>query len=167
MRTSYLPRRPGTVHDAGMKILRTLFPFVLAAMVAFWSGGCSTTVQKAGVAVSLVDVTVAADNRAVLTLRLQNENIVPIAIASTKQKVFINGVGYGEAIGEKPVALTEHGDVRHEAVLALADAAAADRLRGALAAGPVEYRLECRMLCDLGDEDLILTTTASGRLERR
>lgn len=150
-----------------MKILRALFPLVLLATAAFWSGGCSTTVEKAGVAVSLIDVTVGADNRAVLLLRLQNENIMPLALASTKQKVFINGVAYGEAIGEKPVALTEHGDVRHEAVLKLADAAAADQLRAALAAGAVDYRLECRLLCELGEEDVILTTTASGRLERR
>ncbi|HQF38284.1 MAG TPA: hypothetical protein PK322_04115 [Opitutaceae bacterium] len=150
-----------------MRILRVLFPLVLLATFAFWSGGCSTTVQKAGVAVSLLDVTVGADNRAVLLLRMQNENIVPLALASTKQKVFLNGVAYGEAIGEKPVALTEHGDVRHEAVLTLADAAAAERLRAALAAGAVDYRLECRLLCDLGEEDLILITTVSGRLERR
>lgn len=159
-------RRLRVVHDGGMKMLRALLPLALMAAFAVWLGGCSTTYQKAGVAIGLVDVTVGADNTAVLLLRLQNENIVPIAISRTKHKVSINGVSYGEAIGEKPVALTEHGDVRHEATLRLPDAAAAERLKAALAAGSVDYRLESRLICEVGEETLILTTSAGGRLER-
>lgn len=150
-----------------MKMLRTLWPLVVVALCAFGMNGCSTPVQKAGVAVTLVDLTVGADNRAVLVLRLQNENIVPVAITNTKEKVTINGVGYGSAIGDKPVALMEHGDVRHEAVLTLTDAAAADRLRAALATGAVDYQLECRFFCETGDDDLVLTARANGRFERR
>ncbi len=160
-------RRHGTVHDARMNILRTLSPLVLLTVVGVWLGGCSAPVEKAGIAVSLVDLTVGPDNKAVLVLRMQNENVTPIAISSTKHKVVRNGESFGQAVGEKPVALKEHGDVRHEAALPLANAAAAARLRAMLAAGGVDYRLDSRLLCEAGDEDVILVTTAHGRLDRR
>lgn len=148
-------------------MFRTLWSLALVALFVFGSSGCTTTtVERAGVAVSLVDLSVGNDNRAVLVLRLQNENIVPIAVTSTKHKLTINGVGYGEAVGEKPVALMQHGDVRHEVVLTLSESDAA-RLRAALAAGPADYELACRFFCEEGEEELILKAVAQGRYSRR
>ncbi len=150
-----------------MKMLRFLFPLVLSAVVGLWLGGCSTTYQEAGVACRLAGVTVGADNTATLRLHLRNENIVPVAVTSTEHKVSLGGVSYGQAIGEKPFALKEYGEVDHEVTLRFGNAAAAERLKTALAGGDLDYRLECRFICDVGDEHLILTTTAAGRLERR
>lgn len=148
-------------------MFRTLWPLALVALFVFGSSGCTTTtVERAGVAVSLVDLSVGNDNRAVLVLRLQNENIVPIAVTSTKHKVKLNGIGYGEAVGEKPVALMQHGDVRHEVVLALSGADA-ERLRASLAAGPVDYELSSRFFCEEGEDELILKAVASGRCAGR
>jgi hypothetical protein len=75
------------------------------------------------------------DNTAVLRLHLRNENIVPVAVTATELKAFFNGTGYGKATGEKPFALKEYGEADHEAILRLGDAAAAERLKSALAAG--------------------------------
>ncbi len=153
-------------HDSGMKTLRPLLPLLLLALVFPWLGGCNTIVDRAGVALSLAEVAVGADNRAVITLRLQNENIVPLAVSSTRTKVAINGVNYGEAVGEKPIALTENGGARHEAVLKLANAEAAQRLSAALAAGPVAYELDCRLICEVEENKLILTSKAKGQYTR-
>ena len=154
------------MHHAGMKMLRILFPLALTALVGLCLGGCSTTYQQAGIAVTLTDVAVREDNSAVLRLHLRNENIVPVAVTATELKAFFNGTGYGKATGEKPFALKEYGEADHEAILRLGDAAAAERLKSALAAGGLDYRLECRFICEVGEETLILTTTAAGRVER-
>ena len=149
-----------------MKFLRALFPWAVALALAFVGGGCSTTYQRAGVAISVTAVSVDSDNSAVLTLLLENENITPIAVTRTEHKVTLGGVSYGQANGEKPVALAERGKVRHEAVLRL-DAGAANRLRAALAAGPISYHLDSRLICDVGDERLILTAVADGQAAAR
>lgn len=149
-----------------MKTLRSLLPLLLVALTLPWFAGCNTIVDRAGVAVSLVDVRIEPGNRAVLQLRLQNENIVALAVTSTRSKVSINGVGYGEAVGVKPVALAENGVAQHEAVLILANAAAADRLAAALTAGPVDYAMDCRLICDLEENKLVLTAKAQGRWVR-
>lgn len=154
------------VQHPGMKFPRALFLVVVGVVIALVAGGCSTTYQRAGVAISVVAVTVDSDNSAVLTLAMENENITPIAVSKTVHKVTLGGAGYGEARGEKPVALAERGKVRHEAVLKL-DAAAANRLRAALAAGPLSYHLDSRLICEVGDEQLILTAVADGQVTAR
>ncbi|HLP03100.1 MAG TPA: hypothetical protein VK163_13820 [Opitutaceae bacterium] len=150
-----------------MKLLRVIPALVLLVLAGAWLGGCSTTYQRAGVHVTLLDVAVGADNNAVLNLQLQNENIVAVAVTRTEFKVTFNGAPYGLAVGTKPVALPELGTVRHEAVLKLADPAAAARLRSALAAGPVTYGLDFRLRCDVGEEELVLTATAQGQTTGR
>ena len=155
------------MHDAGMKMLRALFPVALVAALGLALAGCSTYYQKAGVDILLTGVTVGEDNTATLTLHLRNENIVPLGVTWTEHKVLFNGTSYGTARGEKPFALKESGEADHEVLLRLGSAAEAQRLKAALAAGGLDYRLESRLVCELSDETLILTTTASGRVERR
>ncbi len=152
-----------------MKTLRLLLPLLLPALIAFGLSGCSTTtVQKAAMVVSLLEVQVGPGNEAVLQLRLQNEEIEGIAVADTRHKLTLDGQGFGEAVNPKPMAVPERGDVRFTAKLALADAAAVERLRAVLARGDVEYRLESRLNCDVGDDDtLILKTSTTSRLGAR
>lgn len=146
-----------------MKLFRALFPVAALLALAFVQGGCSTSYQRAGVAIIVTNLVVNPDNSAVLTLLLENENITPIAVTSTEHKVTVGGTNYGKALGEKPLALAERGKVTHEAILKL-DAGAAARLRTALAAGPASYHLDSRLLCDVGEEHLILTATADGQV---
>ncbi|MFT3830751.1 MAG: hypothetical protein QM691_13695 [Opitutaceae bacterium] len=150
-----------------MKLLRVIPALFLLVLAGVGLSGCSTTYQKAGVHVTLLDVTVGADNAAVLNLQLQNENLMAVAVTRTEFKVTFNGVSYGQAVGTKPVALPELGTVRHEAVLKLTDPAAAARLRSVLAAGPVTYGLDFRLHCDVGDEELILTAVSQGQTSGR
>ena len=154
------------MHDGLMKPLRVLLPLLLLALVGLGLSGCSTTtVQKAAMVVSLLDIQVGAGNEAVLQLRLQSEEIEPIAVAGTTHRVMFNGQSYGEAVNTKPMAVPARGDVRFTAKLVLGDAAAADRLRALLASGSIEYRLESRLNCEIGEDDrLILKTSSSGRL---
>ena len=139
-------------------------------LAGLWLVGCTST-QKAGIVVSLVKVTATevalTDRQVVLQLRLQNENLMPIALASTEHKIFLNGVYFGKAVGSKPVALMERGVANYEVTLTLEDAAAATRLRGLLQGGLVPYRIESRLLCDAGGEDLYLVSNDSGQLPPR
>lgn len=155
------------MHDAGMKMFRALFPAALVVALGLALAGCSTLYQKAGVDILLTGVTVGEDNTATLTLHLRNENIVPLGVTWTEHKVTLNGTSYGKAKGEKPFALKESGEADHEVKLRLGSAAEAARLKAALATGGLDYRLESRLICELTDETLILTTEASGRVEAR
>jgi LEA14-like dessication related protein len=150
-----------------MKLLRAFPAFALLVLVGVWFSGCTTTYQKAGVHVTLTAATVNADNSVTLALQLQNENLMAVAVTRTEFKVSFDGVNYGQAVGTKPVALAELGTSQHVAVLKLGDAAAAARLNSALAAGPVAYVLDCRLRCDVGDEELILTAVARGQVGGR
>jgi LEA14-like dessication related protein len=164
---SILHRWLPVVHDAGMKMLRALFPLAVVAVLGLALAGCSTSYQKAGVTIRMTGVTVGADNTATLVLHLRNENIVPLGVTSTEHKVTFNGASYGKAVGEKPFALKEYGEADHEVKLPLGSAAEAARLKAALASGGLDYRLESRLICELTDETLILTTETSGRVESR
>lgn len=168
---SVLHRRRRTVHDGLMKMLRALLPLALALVFGCCFSGCTTVIEKGGIVVSVekivADDAAASAGRFVLQLRLRNETLLPIAISSSEIKVRVNDVAYGKAVGEKPVALRDGGAAPHEALLVVADAGAASRLRAALAAGTVEYALDCRLLCDAGDEDLVLLAKASGRTDSR
>ena len=154
-----------------MSMLRAFSPkcllFVLAGL---WLAGCTST-QKAGIVVSLVKVeateTGLVDRKVVLQLRLQNENLMPVALSGTKHKVYLNGIYYGEAVGTKPVALMERGNASCEVTLTLADAAAAARLREVLQGGAVSYRLESRMECEAGEDELNLVSNDSGQINLR
>jgi LEA14-like dessication related protein len=143
---------------------------LLVLLVGLWLTGCTST-EKAGIVVSIVKVSATevalTDRKVVLQLRLVNENLMPIALARTVHKVYLNGIYFGEAVGTKPLALMERGDVRYEVTLTLADAAAAARLREMLLRGAVNYRLESRMLCDAAGEDLYMLSTDSGQLPSR
>ena len=159
------------VHDSDMSMLRAFSPKCLLALLAgLWLVGCSTT-QKAGIVVSLVKVAATevalTDRKVVLQLRLQNENLMPLALAHTVHKVYFNGIYFGEAVGAKPVALMERGDVPYEVTLTLADASAAAKLRELFQGGAVNYRLESRMLCDTEGEELRLLSTDSGQIPAR
>lgn len=168
--TSLLLRRsPGAVHDAAMKFLRSLLPLVVLSVIGLCFSGCtSTTVQSAGVGVTLIGVDAPAEgNEVVFQIQLQNENLVALALANSSYKVSINGVSYGAAVVDKPMALVERTAVTVEAKLVVADAAALDRLRAALAAGPVSYALDCRLVSMIGDDRLILLTKTSGRFGDR
>lgn len=163
------PRR--AVHDPPMSMLRAFFPkCLLALLVGLSLAGCTST-EKAGIVVSIVKVSATevalTDRKVVLQLRLQNENLMPIALASTVHKVFLNGIYFGDAVGTKPLALMERGDVRYEVTLTLADAATAARLRELLLQGSVSYRLESRMLCDAAGENMYMLATDSGQLPAR
>ncbi len=154
-----------------MSMLRAFLPKGLLVLLAGLSLVGCTSVQKAGIVVSVVKVAATevalTDRKVVLQLRLQNENLMAIALASTEHKVYFNGIYFGEAVGRKPVALMERGDVPYEVTLTLADAAQAARLREVLQSGVVNYRLETRMLCDAGGEDLYLVSKDSGQLPSR
>lgn len=149
-----------------MKLLRALPALALLVLAGAWLAGCSTTYQKAGVHATLLDVAFA-DDSAVLKVRLENENLMPVAVTRTEFKVAFNGVNYGVANGAKPVALPELGTAEHEAVLKLADPATAARLRSAFAAGPVSYAFDLRLYCDVGEDRLILTAFAQGQTAGR
>jgi len=154
-----------------MSMLRAFVPKCLLALLAgLWLVGCTTT-QKAGIVVSLVKVSATevalTDRKVTLQLRLQNENVMAVALTTTVHKVYLHGVYFGEAVGTKPVALTERGDVPYEVTLTLADATVAARLREMLKGGGVSYRLESRMQCEAGDEELNLVSTDSGQVSLR
>lgn len=154
-----------------MSMLRAFHPkYLLILLAGLCLVGCSTT-QKAGIVVSLVKVVATevalTDKMVTLQLRLQNENLMAIGLTSTLHKVYLNGVYFGQAVGTKPVALAERGDVRYEVTLTLADASAAARLREMLQAGVVNYRLESRMRCEAMDEEINLTSIDSGQINVR
>ena len=146
-----------------MKTLRILLPLVLTVLAGVWLGGCSTTYRTAGIACSLTDVKIGSDNTAVLQMHLRNENIVAVGVTTTEVQAHLNGVSYGRATGGKSFAMKECGEADYEVTLRLDGSGAAERLKAALAAGALDYRLECRFICDVGDERLILSTTANGR----
>lgn len=146
-----------------MKMLRILLPLVLTVLAGSWLIGCSTTYHTAGITCSLTDVKIGSDNTAVLQLHLRNENIAAVGVTKTEVQLHLNGVNYGRATGEKPFAMRECGEADCEVTLQLDGSAAAERLKSAMAAGALDYRLECRFICDVGDERLILSATANGR----
>lgn len=152
-----------------MSMLRAFAPKCLLVLLAgLWLVGCTST-QKAGIVVRVAKVVATevalTDRKVTLQLRLQNENLMPLALASTVHKVYFNDVYFGEAVGTKPVAVTERGDVPYEVTLTLADAAVAARLREVLKGGVVEYRLETRMQCVAGDDELNLVSTDRGQID--
>lgn len=152
-----------------MKLLRSLVPFVVLSVLGLCFTGCSsTTVQSAGVGVSLLGIDAANESGEVLFhIQLQNENLVALALASSTYKVAINGVAYGAAVVDKPMALVERTAVTVDAKLVLADTAARQRLGEALAAGPVDYALDCRLVSMIGDDRLVLITKVTGRCAGR
>lgn len=151
-----------------MKLLRSLVPLLVVSFFGCWFAGCSsTTVQSAGVGVSLLAVTTEDNGTVVFDIQLQNENLVALALANSSYKVSINGAPYGLAVVEKPMALVERTAVNVAAKLSIQDPAALAGLRTALSAGPVSYQLDCRLVSMIGDDRLVLLTKASGTLDAR
>ncbi len=166
--TPVLLRLWPAVHDARMKLLRFLVPALLLSVFGFGFTGCtSTTVQSAGVGVSLIGISTGEGSEVVFQIQLQNENLVALALANSSYKVTLDGVAYGEAVVDKPMALVERTAVTVDAKLVVRDAATLERLRAVLADGAVDYTLACRLVSMIGDDRLVLLTKASGRYEAR
>ena len=86
---------------------RPLFAFLLVAL-GLILGGCQSRTYELGeitASVEAIDPDALPGDRAVITLRFVNDNIVPVSFIESKHKVKVNGVNLAEIDNPEPVGL--------------------------------------------------------------
>lgn len=132
--------------------------------------GCSTF-QLTGVTVSLVDFKPASssllESSAVLTLRYTNDNVIPIGLAGSSHKIYLNGTYVGKAVSKEPLGMaalsttTQNVTVRFENISLLQQLVAMRDRQTA------SYKIESVLYVTSGEEKLDIKTSNSGSVDLR
>jgi LEA14-like dessication related protein len=131
--------------------------------------GCLSHGTLGGVAVTIDSIkpaaAPAADNQAVLTLHIANENVVAVGIASSTHRLFLNGTFVGTAICATPVGVQTLSAATQDASLRFDNPALVRQLANAPGAKTAGYRLESNLTVTAGDDTIHVKSVYEGTLD--
>ncbi len=166
-----LHRAPAPPRSTGMSLPRR-FPVigsVFALLLAMFGTGCTTTTERADVAVALVGLRVAevtpAQTTLVCTLRLQNEAVTALLVTSMCHRLILNGTTIGVAESDEAFGIPEMKAATREVTLRIANAEAIAALKSVLEKGVASYKIESRFATDMIDEKLVMVGRSSGVID--
>lgn len=143
---------------------RASFFSALALIVAAaFFAGCASGGKLGGVSISVVSIRSSQqDNQAVVTLRYLNENVVPIGIANSRHKLFINGTLAGQSVHNQALGLPQLAAGTQDVTLTFSNPTVISTLRGLAKQPQASYRLESVLFVVAGEEKIDIKTTGQG-----
>jgi LEA14-like dessication related protein len=127
--------------------------------------GCLSHGTLGGVAVTIDSVKPAADNQAVLTLHIANENVVAVGIASSIHRLFLNGTFAGTAVCTTPIGIQTLSAGTQEASWRFDNPALVRQLANAPGAKTASYKLESDLTVTAGDDTIHVKSVYEGTLD--
>ena len=120
--------------------MRTTPALIVVAMLLT---GCGS---GPGPSVNLVSVTfqnaTALETTAVFTLRLSNEQPVPVEMTGSVHKIFLNGLYIGKGLSDATVTVPRLSTVTNNVTVHLSNLALATRMKAVLEAKRFDYRVQ-------------------------
>ena len=107
----------------------------------------------------------AADNQAVLTLHIANENVVAVGIASSTHRLSLNGTSVGTAVSSTPIGIQSLAAATQEASVRFDNPALIRQLANAPGAKTVSYKLESDLTVTAGDDTIHVKSVYEGTLD--
>ena len=142
---------------------------LLLLLGTLFLSGCGSMTQTAGMAASLINVTLkeepAGGTTAVITLQLQNEDIVGFAVERMSHKIYFDDGYIGEGVSKEPFAMARLGTTTREVTARLEDPAVVARVRALIEKGRANYRIESRFFLTVQEEKLTFTSTSRGTVD--
>lgn len=136
---------------------------LLALSFCFLLPACSSHNKIGNVLIDIAGCAPAEEaSQLKLTLRFNNENVFPIAIAETSGKLYLNNEYVGSYRHAAAVGIPQVMSITREVTLAVENPAVIARVRGASA---VAYRLESVMRMEVSDDKSRLRSVVNGQLE--
>jgi len=137
---------------------------VLACL--FVASGCHTSTKLGGVPVSLTAYhPTAVDTQAVLSLRFNNENVFPLAIANTVGKLYLNGTYVGHFGVKDPLGIPQLGTANRNSVLFIENTAFINQLRTSAASSSISYRMEILMHLEVSEDKTKINAVFTGQID--
>lgn len=144
---------------SGMKRVAWAAMLVAVAMAV----GCATLPREGGVAVNLVSVTPQQasffETSATLTLRFTNESPLPVELAGSTHRIFVNGTYVGRAVTSERLALPRLGTMTQTITAYLENLPLLRKAQELGDVPSVDYRIESRLLRADGNGELGAVTT--------
>lgn len=142
--------------------------FLLLALVA-WFTGCNSGGGRGGVTVTLVDFkpagTALPETRAVITLRVTNENLNPLGFSGSTHKLYLNGSYVGKATSSVPLGLPPVSSATQDVPILLEKP---EFVKQAMRDQPVSsYRMESALFIMDGEERIQLKVRSEGSVDLR
>ncbi|KXU34416.1 hypothetical protein AXK12_00440 [Cephaloticoccus capnophilus] len=156
-----------------MTLLRSLSLFSILALLGGLSfSGCQTRYKISGIAIAVTDLQPTAAStatgnhrRAVMTLRFFNDNIMPVAFAETKHKLYLEGNYVGLATNRQALGIPPAGNVEREVFVEIEKPQVLRQLAERGLSGPVNYRLVTTMRYRLGNETEHIPVQSRGQID--
>lgn len=138
---------------------------VLLLVMAGMFTGCSSGGVSAleSISATLVDVRTDAAGPAgaqgIMTVRYDNQSILPIGLSTVEHRLYLNGQLAGKATSERPIALPSSSAVNQEIPFSLESTLPS--------AGQVQYRLETVLTVMAGTQRLRSRSQSEGAVQLR
>ncbi|HKB91889.1 MAG TPA: LEA type 2 family protein [Opitutaceae bacterium] len=108
--------------------------------------GCVNSPQLTGLSARVtairIDNITEAHTKLLLTIRYDNENIIPVGISRAVHKLSLNGTYIGQGIGTQALGFPPTSNASQEIVIVIDNRALAAQLPALLISGRLTYRLE-------------------------
>jgi hypothetical protein len=132
---------------------------LLLSIVVFFLGGCATGTKLGGLTVKLIEIRPLPGAQAELTLEYYNDNLLPVGVSRSQNRITLNGEKLQRLAITKPVGVPRLATARQVTTVTLENPAIIELLRSSDA---VTYTLESAMEIDAGSQDLVSKSNASG-----
>ena len=156
-----------------MPLLRNFFRFIALSLIlagCAFVAGC-TSFQLSGVTVSLVDFKPASsallESSAVLTVRYTNDNVIPIGLAGSSHKIYLNGSYVGKAVSKDAVGLAALSTATQDVTVRFENVALLQQLVAMRDRQTASYKIDSVLYVTSGEEKLDIKTSNSGSVDLR
>lgn len=158
-----------TAHLAPMKNLLPRLPlFALVCLGLLSFAGCLSTPKINSINVGIVELKPGANaDQISVVLFYSNENVIPIAIAETSHKLYINGKLLGKSEDLNPVGLPPARVTHQTVTLLVKDKALLQSLIASADAQSASYRIESRLTIMSGEEEMLAKPSSNGSVDLR
>lgn len=136
---------------------------LLVFSLLFLLSGCASGTRLKGLTVKLIDVAVTESGPATLTFEYYNDNLLPVAVGSSRNDLSLIGVPVKRFVADKPVGVPRLATARQEVAVDISDTDLRGKLLSAARANSaVSYSLESVLFIDAGTEELRTPSQVSG-----
>ena len=141
----------------------------MLGMMAALLAGCATLSRDGGLAVSLVSIrpleSSLFETSAELTLRFTNEGTIPLALAGSSHRLYLNGAYVGRAVTNQRLTLPQLGTTTQTLTAHLENLALMRKAQELGNVTSVDYRIESRLVAVDEQGGGTFAATAAGQLD--
>ncbi|MBI5381987.1 MAG: LEA type 2 family protein [Opitutae bacterium] len=153
-----------------MKALLTRF--LVIALFLCGLCGCSNEVkQLSRIAVEIIEATPVPDaargTKAVLTFRYTNENNIPLAVAGTAHKIYLNNELAAKIVSEEPIGMPPMKSVTQKVTVKFEKPEAIQKLLDTATQQTTAYRIDTKLTVLHGEDRDEITSKNQGSIDLR